>query len=103
MTENEGTQSKLEYYRKKYPTLFASGNRGHIDEFYLSEVLPSEALIGNVYVIANVDKKFLYVKDRNGRLHVPGGKKEEGEHHLQTIERELLDPLCRNFSGKMSA
>jgi len=52
---------------------------------------PPEELIGNVYMIAEVNGLLLYVVQEDGRLQVPGGKKDPGETYLETIRREMIE------------
>lgn len=78
--------------KEDYPTLFAPIDNARVRaQFVLLDALPPEELIGNVYVVPRVGDEWLYFIEVNGRYQVPGGKKEPGEEHLDTIRRELME------------
>jgi len=77
---------------EKYPTLFAPIDNARVRaQFTLLEVMPPEDLIGNVYLVPRVKEDWLYLIEANGRYQFPGGKKDPGENHLETIRRELME------------
>jgi 8-oxo-dGTP diphosphatase len=75
----------------RYPALFKLGTRGTIDEFKATTIVPDESLIGNTYMIAESNGKLLYIIQEDGNFQIPGGKKDPGENHIETIKREMIE------------
>jgi len=76
---------------RRFPALFESGHRGTIDQFELCSELPAESLIGNAYLVGVHKGRYLSIEQEDGRLTVPGGKKDPGESFNETLRRELME------------
>jgi len=80
--------------RDRYPTLLAPlDTPGATGAFVPGDQAPSEELIGNAYLVPRLGEQWLYMIEAGGRLQFPGGKKEPGEHHRETLRREVLEEL----------
>ncbi|SFG66184.1 NUDIX domain-containing protein [Neptunomonas qingdaonensis] len=82
----------VEQMHLNYPNLFrlveSPGHKAQFKNFFDP---PDDNLIGNAYIIPKVEDKWLYIIDEEGRLHIPGGKKEPGEKLMDIVERELME------------
>jgi 8-oxo-dGTP pyrophosphatase MutT (NUDIX family) len=81
----------IQQLREKYPSLYQSRDRGTIDEFLIVNSPIPEELIGNAYMIGVSKEKYLYIIQDGNKLEIPGGKKDIGEGHIETIKREMLE------------
>ncbi len=93
--------SEQELHRR-YPSLFAPAmwDPLHV-QFILDEGVPSGAPIANVNTVPFLGDHVLVVRLDNGRVEMPGGTLEPGEHYEQAIARELMEEAgaeLRSFS-----
>jgi 8-oxo-dGTP pyrophosphatase MutT (NUDIX family) len=77
-----------ERYRRLLAPLDSPGATGR---FVIARELPPEGLIANAYIVPRVRSEWLYLIQSDGRLQLPGGKKELGESHREALDRELLE------------
>lgn len=77
-----------ERHRRLLAPLDSPGATGR---FVIAPELPPEGLIANAYIVPRVRSEWLYLIQSDGRLQLPGGKKEPGESHREALDRELLE------------
>ncbi|HLK58351.1 MAG TPA: NUDIX domain-containing protein [Chthonomonadaceae bacterium] len=64
---------------------------------YRCVVLPEDAPITSVHIVAFCGERVLVVRDRKGAFGFPGGRLEEGETREEAMTREVYEEACAHL------